>query len=273
MSVKKISFIGAGNMTKSIVEGLVSGGYEANAIMASNPSLGKLEHLQKTLNIATTQNNDVAVDAADVVVLAVKPQLMEAVCSHFLQKVELGNKLVISIAAGINVARLSEMLGGHQLIVRVMPNTPSSLGYGMSGIYASSEVDAVDAEFAAFMMGHVGETLVVHEEKHIDTVIAAAGSSPAYFFLIAQAMQDEAVAMGLSTADARKLVQQAMLGSAQMIKGNPDISLETLRTNVTSKGGTTAQAIETLQKHDIAHIFSRAMQAAVTRAQQMTKEF
>jgi pyrroline-5-carboxylate reductase len=273
MSFRKISFIGAGNMTKSIIEGLVANGYDANSIMASNPSSAKLEHLQSTLSIRTSQDNVQAIDFAQVVVLAVKPQLMQQVCEDFLNHVNLTGKLVISIAAGITAQRFSEMLNGHQNIVRVMPNTPSSIGLGMSGIYAAQKVSSDDAEFAAFMMGHVGETLIVEREADIDTVIAAAGSSPAYFFLIAQGMQEQAIKMGLDADDARLLVQQAMLGSAQMMIDNPELSLETLRNNVTSKGGTTAQAVATLQKHDITQILGEAMQAAVTRAQQMAKEF
>jgi pyrroline-5-carboxylate reductase len=252
---------------------LVANGYAPENIMASNPSSAKLKQLQESLGINTTQNNAQAIDFAEVVVLSVKPQLMQVVCEAFLQDTSLDNKLVISIAAGITSARLSEMLGGHEQVVRVMPNTPSSLGKGMSGIYASSAVNKADAEFTAFMMDHVGDTLIVNKEDDINTVIAAAGSSPAYFFLIAQAMQEEAQNMGLSAQDARKLVQQAMLGSAHMIIENPDTPIETLRTNVMSKGGTTAQAVESLQNDNLAHILSKAMQAAVTRAVQMAKEF
>nr|WP_136250371.1 pyrroline-5-carboxylate reductase [Ningiella ruwaisensis] len=273
MTVKNISFIGAGNMTQSIVEGLVAKGYPPENIMASNPSFPKLDNLQKKLNIRVSQSNTEAIDFAEVVVLSVKPLLMSKVCEDFLKDCDLSNKLVISIAAGIPCKRLIEMLGGHKQVIRVMPNTPSSLGAGMSGIYASDEVSEQDAEFASFMMKHVGDTLIVDKESDIDTVIAAAGSSPAYFFLIAQSMTEEAMRMGLAEKDARKLVQQAMLGSAQMIIQNPDTSIETLRTNVTSKGGTTHEAVTTLQKHDIAHILSEAMQAAVARAQQMAKEF
>jgi pyrroline-5-carboxylate reductase len=273
MTTRKISFIGAGNMTKSIVEGMVGNGYDANSIMASNPTLAKLEHLKSVLGIQISQQNERAIAFADVVVLSVKPQLMQTVCDAFLPTVDLTNKLFISIAAGITSDRICQMLGGHQQLIRVMPNTPSSLGYGMSGIYAPSHISDEDAEFAAFMMDHVGETLIVDQERHIDTVIAAAGSSPAYFFLIAQAMQEEAVKMGLCAEDARKLVQQAMLGSAHMIIANPDTPIETLRKNVTSKGGTTAEAVATLQKHELAHILSEAMQAAATRAQQMAKDF
>jgi pyrroline-5-carboxylate reductase len=273
MSVKKISFIGAGNMTKAIIEGLVANGYKAEHIMASNPSRPKLDILANELNIHITQDNAEAIAFADVVIMAVKPQLMETVCKDMLSRATVDDKLVISIAAGISAKRFSEMLGGHERVVRVMPNTPSSLGQGMSGIYAPSNVTQQDAEFTAYIMDHVGKTLIVAREDDIDTVIAAAGSSPAYFFLIAQCMQEEAIKMGLTADDARLLVQQAMLGSAQMMVANPDVSLETLRKNVTSKGGTTAEAVASLQKNNIAHILSDAMRSAVKRASQMTQEF
>ncbi|MFC4700333.1 pyrroline-5-carboxylate reductase [Glaciecola siphonariae] len=273
MTPRKISFIGAGNMTRSIVEGLVANQYPAENIMASNPSQGKLTALQETLGIHITQNNADAIDFADLIVLSVKPQLMAQVCSDFLKDTHLSGKLVVSIAAGITSERLCEMLNGHSQVVRVMPNTPSSLGYGMSGVYASAKVSDDDAKFVAFMMNHVGETLIVKNEDAINTVIAAAGSSPAYFFLIAQSMQEEAINMGMDASDARKLVQQAMLGSAHMIKANPDTPIQTLRENVMSKGGTTAKAVESLQNDKLAHILAKAMQAAVTRAEQMSKEF
>lgn len=273
MTFKNISFIGAGNMTQAIVKGLVENNYSAKHIMASNPSVEKLDALKGVTGINITQNNAEAIEFAEVVVLAVKPQLMANVAEAFLKEVNLENKLLVSIAAGISAKRFSEMLGGHVRVVRVMPNTPSAIGLGMSGIYAPDSVSAEDAEFTAHVMDHVGKTLIVKREQDIDTVIAAAGSSPAYFFLIAQAMQEEAINMGLNTSDARLLVQQAMLGSAKMMFDNPDLSLEDLRKNVTSKGGTTAKAIESLQNDDVAHIFSTAMRAAVKRAQQMTQEF
>ncbi|WP_395344787.1 pyrroline-5-carboxylate reductase [Ningiella sp. W23] len=273
MTFRKIAFIGAGNMTKAIVEGLVAKGYDSNMIMASNPSRPKLDELENKLGIKTSQHNENAIAFSQVIVLSVKPQLMASVCSDFLSKVDLAGKLVISIAAGIECQRLRQMLGGFENLVRVMPNTPSSIGYGMSGIYAANGVSHDDAQFAAFLMNHVGQTLLVDKESDIDTVIAAAGSSPAYFFYVAQAMQQEAMNMGLSENDARKLVQQAMLGSAQMMQANEEVSLASLRENVTSKGGTTHEAVKTLQKHDVAHIFSEAMRAAVKRAKQMAKEF
>jgi pyrroline-5-carboxylate reductase len=154
-----------------------------------------------------------------------------------------------------------------------MPNTPSSLGLGMTGLYASSSVTEEDKAFVAHVMQQVGEVLWVEDEDQINTVIAAAGSSPAYFFLFAQAMQDEAMKMGLNKNDARLLVQQAMKGSAEMISHNSNLELSELRAQVTSKGGTTHEAIETFKNNGLEETVAESMRAAVTRAKEMSKQF
>ncbi|MBC3767819.1 pyrroline-5-carboxylate reductase [Neptunicella marina] len=272
MQHRKIAFIGAGNMSRSIISGMVNSGYPAELITASNPSTPKLDALKEAFSICTTTDNIAAVTEAEVVVLAVKPQLMEQVCAH-LQQADLQGKLFISIAAGISHQRLQQMLGGEYKLVRTMPNTPSSLSLGMTGLYADSLLDAADHQYAGDLMQQVGEILWVEQESQIDGVIAAAGSSPAYFFLFLQSMQEEAMRMGFNKDDSRKLVQQAMLGSAQMVCNNPDIELSELRAQVTSKGGTTAEAVNTLQQQGLPEIVGKAMQAAVIRAKQMAEQF
>ncbi len=284
----KISFIGAGNMSRAIISGLVATGFEPSNIMASNPSEPKLLSLQNDFGINTSQLNQEAIDFADIVMLAVKPQLMQEVCKDFI--VTKPNILFVSIAAGLTVSRLrdflpkvlhSRPLTSHQNtplaytanIVRVMPNTPSAIGLGMSGIYAQDSVSSEHVGMVEAIMQSVGKTLVVKNEDDINTVIAAAGSSPAYFFLIAQAMQKCATDMGLNKQDARLLVEQAMLGSARLMQDNPNLELSELRRQVTSKGGTTAKAVESLQQADIDNMFANAMQAAVARAQQMALDF
>jgi pyrroline-5-carboxylate reductase len=154
-----------------------------------------------------------------------------------------------------------------------MPNTPSAIGLGMSGIFAEQSVARSQVQEVEAIMQSVGKTLVVEQEAQINTVIAAAGSSPAYFFLIAEVMQKAAIEMGLNAADARMLVEQAMLGSATLMQNQADLELSTLRAHVTSKGGTTAKAVESLQEDDIQAMFAKAMQAAVTRANEMSKQF
>ncbi len=273
MQHRKIAFIGAGNMTRSIVSGLVKNAYPAHLITASNPSIGKLSALQADFAIKVTQDNNEAVDAADVIVLAVKPQLMQHVCAKLAEEQNINDKLFVSIAAGINTARLQQMLGGELAIVRTMPNTPSALGKGMTGLFADINVDEVDKQYAADLMRQVGKIAWVEKESMIDGVIAAAGSSPAYFFLFLEAMQKEAEQQGFDHATARLMVQQAMLGAAEMVCHNPHLELSELRTQVTSKDGTTAKAIESFQQQGLEQIVANAMQAAVKRAEQMAQQF
>lgn len=269
MQHRKLAFIGAGNMTRSIIAGLVASGYPADHIMASNRSRPKLDALASEYGIQVTQSNGDACAFADAVVLSVKPQMMEEVCAALQQDTDLTGKLYISIAAGLPVQRLQQMLGAEYPVVRVMPNTPSLLGLGMSGLYADASVSESDREYVDTVMAAVGKTLWVTEESGINGVIAAAGSSPAYFFLFLQAMQEESIRMGFSEEDARLLVQQAMLGAAQMVCENPQLMLSELRAQVTSKGGTTAAAIQSFMDDNISGMVSKAMQAAVSRAEEM----
>ena len=271
---RTLAFIGAGNMSRSIIAGLIQAGYPAGRIIAANPSRPKLDELADQFGIRITQNNAEAAREADVIVLAVKPQLMAAMLEALVAELgSLVGKLLISIAAGIKVERLQEMAGGHARIIRTMPNTPSLLGLGMTGLYAPTGIDQADRDFAEQMMQAVGKTLWVAQESGINGVIAAAGSAPAYFFLFMQGIAEEAEAMGFSPEQARLLVQQTALGAAAMVEQNPELSLQALREQVTSKGGTTAEAVKTFQEQGLKPLTSRAMQAAVTRAGEMETLF
>lgn len=272
MNYLPIAFIGAGNMSRAIISGMISNGYPADKIMASNPSLPKLESLQENYGIQITQDNNVAINFGEAVVLAVKPQLMEQVCYAFRGSTDLSNKLFVSIAAGIDSARLLEMLGGQYPLVRTMPNTPSSLGKGMTGLF-SNNTSVTQKQYAEQLMSMVGEVVWVDREDKINGVIAAAGSSPAYFFLFLEAMQNKTEQLGFDQKTARLMVQQAMLGAAEMVCNNPDLELSTLRAQVTSKGGTTAKAIEHFQANYLERIVAEAMQAAIDRADQMSAQF
>lgn len=273
MQHRKIGFIGAGNMTRSIISGLIANGYPADLIIASNPSEPKLIALKSEFSIHTTQHNNQAAEFSEVIVLAVKPQLMEKMCSDLAQQLNLSKKLFVSIAAGIPTARLKQMLHTNADVIRTMPNTPSALGKGMTGLFADSNITAKDKTFAGDLMAQVGEIAWVEQESMIDSVIAAAGSSPAYFFLFLEAMQKEAQRQGFDHKTARLLVQQSMLGTAEMVCHNPQLELSELRTQVTSKGGTTAQAIASFQNSNLDEVVAKAMQAAVTRAKEMAEQF
>ncbi|MGF1680743.1 pyrroline-5-carboxylate reductase [Photobacterium makurazakiensis] len=272
MEQRAIAFIGAGNMTRSIIAGLTASGYAPDKITATAPSAARREPLALDYGIHTSDNNLQAASEADVIVLAVKPQLMEEVCKP-LQILDFSGKLVISIAAGISASRLNEMLATKLNLVRVMPNTPSLIGKGMSGLFASEGLSSCDKSFAENLMQAVGKACWVEQEAQINGIIAAAGSAPAYFFLFMEAMQAEAIKQGFEPETARQLVQQTALGAAEMVVANPNTELSTLREQVTSKGGTTAEAIRTFNEHQLSDTVAKAMRAAVTRAEEMEKLF
>ncbi|GAA3546296.1 pyrroline-5-carboxylate reductase [Zobellella aerophila] len=270
MEQRKLAFIGAGNMTRSLISGLIQAGYPADAIWAANPSREKLDSLAADFGIHITQDNAEAASRCEALVLAVKPQMMAAMLSPLVQSLGgFGDKLLISIAAGISLSRLEQMTGGHDKLVRTMPNTPSLLGLGMTGLHAKAHIDESDRRYCEQMMQCVGKTLWVSEEDGINQVIAAAGSAPAYFFLFMEAMAEHAEKQGFSAEQARLLIQQTALGAAHMVEANPQLSLAELRAQVTSKGGTTAEAIRSFQEQDLNKLVGQAMTAAVARAREL----
>ncbi|KKD60325.1 pyrroline-5-carboxylate reductase [Grimontia sp. AD028] len=272
MEQRTVAFIGAGNMARSIIAGLLESGYPAQKLIAVDRSPEVSAKHREAYGIIANEDAVASAKQADVVVLAVKPQDMETLLQN-MEGVDWSSKLVISIAAGISSARLSEMAGSQLKLVRVMPNTPSLVSEGMSGLYAPDFVSDADKLFAGQLMKAVGEICWVSEESGINAVIAAAGSAPAYFFLFMEAMQAEAERQGFDKETARLLVQQSALGAAKMVVANPDIELATLREQVTSKGGTTAEALNVFNNKQLTETVSEAMQAAVRRAEEMESLF
>ena len=264
MDQQKICFIGAGNMTRSIISGLVHSGYPAQLIQATNPSQGKLDALKADLGILVSQDNLAAAQAADVIVLSVKPQLMQQVCEA-LQTVDMSQKLVITIAAGIKAKRYTDYLAQDIKLIRAMPNTPMQISVGMTGLYAPQAISTEQKAICDRLMSSGGEIVWVNEESELDQVIALSGSSPAYFFLLMESMID--------AGKERTLVQQAALGAAMMAKQNPQLTLGNLRENVTSKGGTTAQALATFEAADMRGLVKKAMENCIKRAEEMAKTF
>ncbi|EIC82515.1 pyrroline-5-carboxylate reductase [Serratia sp. M24T3] len=273
MQHRKICFIGAGNMAGAIIAGLVTSGYPADLITVCAPSAKNRDALAEKYGINSSGDNINGAKEAAVVVLSVKPQLMADVCTELQKQVDFADKLVLSIAAGISVERFYTLLGNGLNIVRIMPNTPSLVGKGMSGLFAPELVSKQDKEFSGELMTAVGKICWVDSEAGINQVIAAAGSAPAYFFLFMEAMQKEAERQGLSADNARLLVQQAASGAAALVEANPETPLSTLRENVTSKGGTTFEALKVFNERQLPAIVAEAMQAAITRAQEMEKLF
>lgn len=271
MQHKLIAFIGGGNMAQAIVFGLLKQAYPADKIIVCDPNEEK-RALFAQKGVSTSTDNVAAVGQAEVVLLAVKPQVLADVCAP-LSAVDFSDKLLISIAAGISVARLIALLPTAHAVVRVMPNTPALVGEGMAGLFAAKNTSENDRTLAQDLLSAVGKTLWVASEEQMHAVTAASGSSPAYFFQFLEAMQQGLIDMGLSANNARELVQQAMLGSAKMVLENPQVDLSTLRQNVTSKGGTTAAALNVLDQHQFNDIVQQAMQACVARSKEMETLF
>lgn len=270
MTQPKIAFIGAGNMANAILTGLVKNGYPAQKLTATAPSDTNLAKLRQQLAINTTHNNVEAAQNADVIVLAVKPQGLQSVCESLP---DLSGKLVLSIAAGVTLERLSQWLNGHTNLVRAMPNTPALIGMGMTGLFAHNDVSETDKTFIDTQLQSVGKTCWVETEAQMNGIIAAAGSAPAYFFLFMQAMQEEAMKQGFTEAQARQLVEQTALGASQLVQVRSDCSLAELRAQVTSKGGTTAEAIRVFEREQLNDTVGKAMRAAVARAEEMERLF
>lgn len=274
---RSIAFLGAGNMARAIISGLIKANYPASLITAVNRSLEKNAKLEEGFGINTTTDAKSAATHADVIVLGVKPQVMSQLLSQ-LSDIKWQDKLIISIAAGISIKRLAQMTtesaqAKTNNIIRVMPNTPALIGQGMSGLFATPDTNQLDCQFASHLMQAVGKICWVETESQINTVIAAAGSAPAYFFFIMQAMQSEAIRQGINPDAARELVLQSAKGAAEMAMENPAIDLADLQAEVTSKGGTTEQAINVFENEKMAQILAKAMQAAVKRAEEMETLF
>lgn len=263
-----IGFMGAGNMASAIIGGLVSGGRDPQTILAFDPDSQKTGKLRERLGIRVADGNDQLLGECDVVVLAVKPQAMRDVLTALAGALPETPPLVISVAAGIRVASIEKWLGRRLAVVRVMPNTPCLVSVGAAGLYANDLVAPDQREAAEGLMQSVGVTAWVDDEHQLDTVTGVSGSGPAYFMLFMEAMVEAAAARGLDRAIAARLVIQTCRGAAELARQS-DESLEQLRVNVTSPGGTTERALETMQAADVEAIIRRAVDAGAQRADEL----
>ena len=266
---QSIAFIGAGNMSAAIIGGLVKQGVAPKSIIASNRSIGKLEALATQYGIRITPDNREAAQA-DVVILSVKPQMMKAVCQD-VKPVMPHKPLIVTVAAGIDVASYEQWLGTDMAIVRCMPNTPSLVGMGASGLFANAQVSQGQRDTVESIMSAVGITAWVEQESLINAVIAVSGSGPAYYFLMMEAMIDAGIAQGLSRETAKALTFQTVAGAAKLA-ANADVEVDELRRRVMSPGGTTEQAVQSFESDNIREIFSRAMTRCANRAVEMAQE-
>jgi pyrroline-5-carboxylate reductase len=264
-----VAFIGGGNMARSLIGGLIARGAAASSIRVSEPVEPLRQALARDFGIEAGADNGEAVAAAGVWVLAVKPQVMRAVCEALAAQAQTQRPLVISIAAGITAAQLSRWLGGGVAVVRTMPNTPALLGAGVTGLFATAEVDARGREKAANLLASAGKTVWIQDEAKMDAVTATSGSGPAYIFLLAEAMEAAAIAEGLPAEAARTLVLETVLGAARMLTESDEDPAE-LRRRVTSPGGTTQAAVETFEAGGFRALVAQAIRNATERGRQLS---
>ena len=267
---KKITFIGGGNMARSLINGLLMDNNQVQ-ICVADPDESQLDGIrQNWANVTTTSNNIEAIDQVDVVILAVKPQIMSEVLKPLATIAQQQKPLFISIAAGITEANITDILGAKIPIVRCMPNTPALVQSGATGLYANQYVSAEQHDLAESIMRVVGITVWMQEESLLDAVTAVSGSGPAYFFLVMEAMQAAAEKFGLPAEEAKLLILQTALGAAKLALESSDSPAE-LRKKVTSKGGTTEAALAKLIDGGLPELFDTALQAADQRAKELAK--
>lgn len=270
MKTPSLSFIGGGNMARSLVGGLIADHWPADRIQVTDPSADALARLSP-LGVRTGNDNRAAAEAADVIVLAVKPQVMATVARGLAEAVQARRPLVISIAAGIRTTDLERWLGGNVALVRCMPNTPALVQSGATALVANARVSEAQRDVAESILRAVGLTLWLDEELQMDAVTALSGSGPAYFFLVIEALQAAGERLGLPADGARLLALQTAFGAAKMALES-DEDAATLRRRVTSPGGTTERALQTLEAGGIRDLIGRALEAARDRSRELADE-
>ncbi len=268
---KHIAFIGAGNMATALIQGLLAKGLSPANIWASDPDTGKLDGLTNTLGINTSANNREAVEHADVVILAVKPQLIKEVLNPLQHTLCSWPVLTISIAAGVTIETLEQLIAPDQSIIRCMPNTPALVQAGASALYANSQCSEDDWAVAEKILQAVGSVCWLEQESDMHTVTALSGSGPAYFFLFIEALRDAAIQHGLAADLADSLAKQTALGAAKLALESED-ALGRLRQKVTSPGGTTEAALNQLEKDQFKAIIARAVTQAISRSEELARQ-
>ncbi len=269
MAADSITFIGGGNMARSLIAGLIRQGVPAAHIHVAEPVAELREKLAADFGVQTHDNSAAAAAQGKTWLLAVKPQVLREVCQSLQVLAQAQEPLVISIAAGITSPQLQRWLGGTLPVVRAMPNTPALLGAGVTGLYATPAVDAQQHAQAERVLASAGRTVWIDDEAQMDSVTAVSGSGPAYVFLLAEAMEAAGIAQGLPAEAARTLVVQTLLGASRMLDEAGESPAE-LRRRVTSPNGTTQAAIESFQAGGFEALVEKALRAAQVRGQELS---
>jgi pyrroline-5-carboxylate reductase len=269
----RIGFIGGGNMAASLIGGIVSqGDIAAKHLWVFEPNTEKARLLASQFGINVAQDNAELIGNSDIVVIAVKPQVLQQVLTPLAHNFKQQRPLIVSVVAGITANSIEKWLDGDFSIVRVMPNTPALVGVGACGLYANQRVDQQQRDATSKLCNTVGISAWVKHESDIDSVTALSGSGPAYFMLFIQGLIEAGEAAGLSADTARALAVQTAAGAAQLISSSVDTPLQTLIDNVTSPNGTTEKALQSFDTSNLKKVIADAFEAARTRSEELAKE-
>jgi pyrroline-5-carboxylate reductase len=270
MRAVKLAFVGGGNMARSLIGGLIASGVTPHSITVAEPDRSRREALRQGFDVRVTDDNAAAVEQADVVILATKPQaLMGAIRSAGPAR---AGALYLSVAAGIRVDDIRDWLGGDVAIVRAMPNTPALLGCGAAALFANPAAEDEQRELAETIMRSVGAVVWVPREDDLDPVTALSGSGPAYFFLLIETMIKTGVELGLEPAAATLLAEETALGAARMaLESEEDVA--ELRRRVTSPGGTTEAGLQAMEAAGVPAGIAAGIRAASARAAALARDF
>lgn len=261
-----IAFIGGGNMAGSLIGGLLAAGHDPALLRVAEPYPERANWLRQQFRIDVRATATEVIRGAGALVLAVKPQQMQEALAGL--RADAGC-VVVSVAAGVRLARLQAWLGGQAHYVRTMPNTPALLRQGITGLYAPEATPAAARELAQAILATAGETVWLDREEDLDAVTALSGSGPAYFFLLTEVLREAGVKLGLAPETAAKLALRTFAGSALMAAGQGAKDVTDLRAQVTSKGGTTEAAVKSLESAGLRSIFDDALVAASRRSREL----
>lgn len=268
-ALTRIAIVGGGNMARALLGGMLARSTDPERIAVSEPDAVARAALARQYGVNVSDDNREAVAGARVVVLAVKPQIMEEVVPALAAELQLGRPLVISVAAGIRVAALKQWIGQGVPVVRAMPNRPALLGAGATGLFADAGVGDIERALAEELLAVTGLALWVDTEEQLDVVTALSGSGPAYFFRLAELMAEAATAEGLDPQVARRLAAQTLAGAGRLVAADAVPDLAAMRAAVTSKGGTTAAALARFEELGWAATVAEAMRAAARRSREL----
>jgi pyrroline-5-carboxylate reductase len=268
----KIAFIGGGNMARAIAGGLLRGGMHATNIFISEPKEEQCEKLREEFygTYVSTDNKTIS-NAAEVILFAVKPQILKSVCNELRETIQKTKPLIISIAAGPSIQDIDQWLGGNMTIVRVMPNQPAMIDQGVSAMFANSLTQPKNCLLAEKIMSSVGKALWLEKESQMDAVTAISGTGPAYFYLLIDVMIEAAIKNGMNPEIARILAVETARGASALSASSSE-TMTSMIERVRSPGGTTMAALEYLDSKEARKIFSKAIDVARERAKELAEE-